>query len=60
MKAIQSSDTLIHPGFMPYVTINQVGVNDFLKAVAVNGVGQAITLAALARIFHESRSAEQP
>jgi hypothetical protein len=47
MKAIQSSDTLIHPGFVPYVTIDQAGVNSFLKAIAVSAVGQAIILAAL-------------
>lgn len=38
---------LIHPGFVPYVTIDQAGVNSFLKAIAVSAVGQAIILAAL-------------
>lgn len=38
---------LIHPGFMPYVTIDQAGVNSFLMAIAFSAVGQAIILAAL-------------
>lgn len=42
-----SQETVIHPEFMPYVAVNQKGVSSFLKAIAVNGVGQAITLAAL-------------
>jgi hypothetical protein len=38
---------LIHPGFLPYVAVNQKGVSSLLKAIAFNGVGQAIVLAAL-------------
>ena len=43
----QPTGTVIHPGFMSYVAIDNKGVNDFLKAIAFNGVGQAIVLAAL-------------
>jgi hypothetical protein len=39
--------TVIHRGFIPYVSIDQEGVKGFLKAIAVNPVGQAITLAVL-------------
>jgi hypothetical protein len=43
----QPTGTLFHPGFMHYVSIDDTGVRAFLKAIAVNAVGQAITLAAL-------------
>ncbi len=46
-SSAQPTGTTIHPGFMPYVTIDQAGVNSFLKAIAVSAVGQAIILAAL-------------
>jgi hypothetical protein len=37
----------IHRDFIHYVAVNQEGVKAFLKAIAVNAVGQAITLAAV-------------
>lgn len=37
----------IHPDFMHYVAFNRTEVEAFLKAIAVNAVGQAITLAAI-------------
>ncbi len=43
----QTTGTVFHPGFMPYVAINEQRVQEFLRAIAVNGVGQAITLAAI-------------
>ena len=42
-----SQKTVIHPEFMPCITINQTGIEAFLRAIAVNAVGQAITLAAI-------------
>ncbi len=43
----QPTSPIIHRDFAQYVVINDIGVKDFLKAIAVNAVGQAITLAAL-------------
>jgi len=46
-SSTQSTGTIIHRNFAQYVTVDEEGVKDFLKAIAVNGVGQAITLEAL-------------
>ncbi len=43
----RTTATVLHPGFMPYVAIDEKRVQSFLKAIAANGVGQAITLAAI-------------
>ena len=43
----QPAGITIHPDFMHYVALNRKEVESFLKAIAVNAVGQAITLAAL-------------
>lgn len=43
----RSDGTIFHSDFMDYVAVNQEGVKDFLKAVAANAVGRAITLAAV-------------
>jgi hypothetical protein len=44
----QPTGPIIHPDFAHYVAVNQEGVKAFLKAIAVNAVGQAIALAAVA------------
>jgi hypothetical protein len=46
-RVAQPTGTVFHPGFMEYVAINESGVKAFLKAIAVNGAGQVVTLAAL-------------
>jgi len=38
---------VIHPNFMSYVAINHDGVRRYLRAIAANAVGRAITLAAI-------------
>ncbi len=43
----QAADTIVPPDFLHYITVNDQGVKAFLKAIAVNAVGQAITLAAV-------------
>lgn len=47
MKTLTKPSTVIHPGFMEYVAINEKELKSFLKAIAVNAIGQVITLAAL-------------
>ncbi|MBU0753280.1 MAG: hypothetical protein KJ787_10775 [Gammaproteobacteria bacterium] len=47
IPSTQPTGTIIHQDFMGYVAVNQEGVKDFLKAIAINGVVQAITLAAV-------------
>ena len=43
----QPAGMTIHPDFMHYVAVNRKEVKAFLKAIAVNAVGPAITLAAV-------------
>lgn len=43
----QPADTIIHPDFMHYIAVDDKGVKAFLRAIAVNAVGQTITLAAV-------------
>lgn len=43
----QPASVTIHHDFMHYVALNRKEVQPFLKAIAVNAVGQAITLAAV-------------
>ncbi len=43
----QLSGTVIHRCFMPFVSVDHIGVQTFLKSIATNAVGKVITLEAM-------------